>query len=206
MKGSVGLFYCIVAAILVCESAGHDPSIPLVSVSQGQARGSWMTSQNGRRFAAFRGIPYALPPVGQLRFQVPAPMKSASICRFLFFSFLYLYFKIEVTILLSPLSYRVNLVSWLKITLVYLRQIAQKDKILMELTINIFLLKKDPLPASTWDGVLDASHEGPKCIQFDPVVGSILGQEDCLMVNVYTADVTQLQRPIPIDWCNSLID
>jgi len=87
----------------------------------------------------------------------------------------------------------------LKITLVYLRQIAQKDKILMELTINIFLLKKDPLPASTWDGVLDASHEGPKCIQFDPVVGSILGQEDCLMVNVYTADVTQLQRPIPID-------
>lgn len=38
--------------------------------SLGQLRGSEMTTFNGRSFQAFRGIPYAKPPTGHLRFQV----------------------------------------------------------------------------------------------------------------------------------------
>jgi len=116
MRNVVWWFSCTVAAILVAKSSGDDSNLPLLSLAQGQARGSFMTTQNGRQFSAFRGIRYAEPPTGQLRF-------------------------------------------------------------------------KDPVAASAWEGVLDASREAPKCIQYDPIVGSILGEEDCLMVNVYTADV-----------------
>lgn len=44
---------------------------PLVTIpALGQVRGSFLKSVNGRRFLAFRGIPYAKPPVGNLRFEV----------------------------------------------------------------------------------------------------------------------------------------
>jgi len=36
----------------------------------GQVRGSFLKSVNGRRLVSFRGIPYAKPPVGNLRFEV----------------------------------------------------------------------------------------------------------------------------------------
>jgi len=51
---------------------GRDtPSEPMVTIpALGQVRGSILVSVNGRRFLAFRGIPYAKPPVGNLRFQV----------------------------------------------------------------------------------------------------------------------------------------
>lgn len=37
---------------------------------QGTVAGNMMTSSAGREFHAFRGIPYAKPPVGPLRFKV----------------------------------------------------------------------------------------------------------------------------------------
>lgn len=44
---------------------------PLVTIpTLGQVRGSRMFSFNQREFLAFRGIPYAQPPVGELRFRV----------------------------------------------------------------------------------------------------------------------------------------
>ncbi len=44
---------------------------PLVTIpSLGQVRGSHMTSAGGRQFFAFRGVPYAKPPIGNLRFKV----------------------------------------------------------------------------------------------------------------------------------------
>lgn len=44
--------------------------------SLGQIRGSVMHSGTGRKIAAFRGIPYAKPPVGDLRFKVIVEIES----------------------------------------------------------------------------------------------------------------------------------
>lgn len=44
---------------------------PLVTIADlGQVRGSRMSSASGREILAFRGVPYAEPPVGDLRFRV----------------------------------------------------------------------------------------------------------------------------------------
>lgn len=43
---------------------------PLINVHEGQLKGKQYLSRNGRNFFAFQGIPYAKPPVGQLRFKV----------------------------------------------------------------------------------------------------------------------------------------
>lgn len=47
-----------------------------VHVQQGTLKGTERRSSGGRAFAAFEGIPYAEPPVGQKRFQPPSPTKS----------------------------------------------------------------------------------------------------------------------------------
>ncbi|KDR18975.1 venom carboxylesterase-6-like [Zootermopsis nevadensis] len=46
---------------------------PIVTTYQGNMRGTTMTSRSGRTFHAFLGIPYAAPPVGELRFKAPEP-------------------------------------------------------------------------------------------------------------------------------------
>jgi carboxylesterase type B len=43
-----------------------------VTVAQGSLRGHHLTSKCEKTFYAFRGIPYAKPPVGPLRFKVSA--------------------------------------------------------------------------------------------------------------------------------------
>ncbi|KAJ4448842.1 hypothetical protein ANN_00233 [Periplaneta americana] len=50
----------------------------LVTIEQGVLRGSTMISQKGKPFCAFRAIPFALPPVGRLRFQPPHSPKPWS--------------------------------------------------------------------------------------------------------------------------------
>jgi para-nitrobenzyl esterase len=44
---------------------------PVVQIAGGAVRGRWETEGN---VAVFRGIPFALPPVGELRFAAPAPV------------------------------------------------------------------------------------------------------------------------------------
>jgi len=46
---------------------GNNPKVLIPSL--GEIFGSRMTSSTGRKFSAFRGVPYAEPPVGQLRFK-----------------------------------------------------------------------------------------------------------------------------------------
>lgn len=41
-----------------------------MTTKYGQIEGKWALSFDGRRYAMFEGIPYAKPPVGELRFEV----------------------------------------------------------------------------------------------------------------------------------------
>ena len=59
-------------------------------------------------------------------------------------------------------------------------------------------VEQEPVPLSKWDGVLDASREGPTCIQYDGLTKSIKGTEDCLVVNVYTGDVCDPDPLVPL--------
>ncbi|XP_074042064.1 juvenile hormone esterase isoform X2 [Leptinotarsa decemlineata] len=46
---------------------------PLVSVREGKLLGSVKSDLNGKTFFSFQGIPYAKPPLGELRFKAPQP-------------------------------------------------------------------------------------------------------------------------------------
>ena len=48
-------------------------TLPLVKIPLGLLQGTYLSSANGRKFAAFQGIPYADPPTGDLRFKVSEP-------------------------------------------------------------------------------------------------------------------------------------
>lgn len=47
-----------------------DAEEPIVTTKYGRVRGTTLTTRNGESFLAFRGIPYAKPPIGSLRFKV----------------------------------------------------------------------------------------------------------------------------------------
>jgi carboxylesterase type B len=42
----------------------------IIDVAEGSLRGKQTTSKSGFKYYSFKGIPYAKPPVGQLRFKV----------------------------------------------------------------------------------------------------------------------------------------
>lgn len=48
-------------------------SAPIVSVEQGKLKGSMQKLLDGGTYYSFKGIPYARPPVGKLRFKAPEP-------------------------------------------------------------------------------------------------------------------------------------
>jgi len=51
---------------------------PRVAVDSGELEGLWITAPDKSDVAAFRGIPYAKPPVGELRWRAPEPPDSWS--------------------------------------------------------------------------------------------------------------------------------
>ncbi|XP_071576019.1 venom carboxylesterase-6-like [Temnothorax nylanderi] len=53
--------------------ANTDETAPRVKTPLGGLRGYYKISQNGRKYEAYEGIPYALPPIGKLRFKPPRP-------------------------------------------------------------------------------------------------------------------------------------
>lgn len=61
-------------------------SAPEVTVTDGKLRGKVCQSLNGVKFYTYKGIPYAKPPVGELRFCVSIKLY------FIFIKFMTLFF------------------------------------------------------------------------------------------------------------------
>lgn len=60
--------------LLVCVQFGssfQDTEDLTLRINDGQILGRYMTSESGRTIKAFMGIPFARPPVGNLRFKAP---------------------------------------------------------------------------------------------------------------------------------------
>ncbi|KAL3282162.1 hypothetical protein HHI36_005357 [Cryptolaemus montrouzieri] len=56
----------------------HGKQNPRVTISDGIVEGKILKTKEGREFQAFQGIPFAEPPVGDLRFRSPVPKKPWS--------------------------------------------------------------------------------------------------------------------------------
>ncbi|XP_049939664.1 esterase FE4-like [Schistocerca serialis cubense] len=93
---------------------------PMVQISDGKIRGIYDFAYYGRQFAGFIGIPYAEPPLGQLRF-------------------------------------------------------------------------KEPVPVKPWQGIWDASRLKINCLQLDDDRQKVVGEEDCLYLNVFTSQDPDLK-------------
>ncbi|CAH1125936.1 unnamed protein product [Ceutorhynchus assimilis] len=63
--------FCVL--LIRCEGHATDP---VVEIQQGKLKGIIGTNYDGKPFYEFLGIPYAKPPVEELRFQPPEPAQS----------------------------------------------------------------------------------------------------------------------------------
>ncbi|XP_012525770.2 venom carboxylesterase-6 [Monomorium pharaonis] len=70
------LLKLLIAVLCFNFAAGTDESVPRVKTPLGKLKGYYKTSQSGRKYEAYEGIPYALPPIGKLRFKPPQPMPA----------------------------------------------------------------------------------------------------------------------------------
>ncbi|XP_072763917.1 juvenile hormone esterase [Anoplolepis gracilipes] len=56
--------------------ATSNETSPRVKTPLGAVKGYYKISQNGKVYEAYEGIPYALPPIGKLRFKPPRPIPA----------------------------------------------------------------------------------------------------------------------------------
>jgi carboxylesterase type B len=56
------------------------------------------------------------------------------------------------------------------------------------------------LPPVPWSGIRDASKYGNVAVQMDIITREIIGDEDCLFLNVYTQDMKPLKKRATMVW------
>ncbi|XKL67572.1 hypothetical protein PGB90_003063 [Kerria lacca] len=120
-------FFIIIFSIIIFFLLQSDAVV--VQIKSGKLKGATVTSRNGTKYYAFFGIPFAKPPIGDLRFEPPQEENS-------------------------------------------------------------------------WDGIRDATIPPPPCIQKDCIFSKnvlatpILGQEDCLYLNVFTPNIKKVKHKL----------
>lgn len=60
--------FCVVLILLHSEI--YVLCQKLVTIPQGTLEGIELTNENGKNFTGYRGVPYAKPPLGDLKFKV----------------------------------------------------------------------------------------------------------------------------------------
>ncbi|XP_034952492.1 venom carboxylesterase-6-like [Chelonus insularis] len=68
-------FYYLLLLVIVGLSAEELSDNPKIKTSLGGIRGFYDFSSNGRKYEAYEGIPFAQPPIGDLRFRPPQKIK-----------------------------------------------------------------------------------------------------------------------------------
>ena len=78
MAGSNLLIYFLVTSITLYyfstklfPKSSESPNVPVINAPAGQIRGIELRTKYGRSVSAYRVIPYAKPPIGELRFKKP---------------------------------------------------------------------------------------------------------------------------------------
>ncbi|RVE43337.1 hypothetical protein evm_012008 [Chilo suppressalis] len=61
-----------------------DMSNPIVSVKQGKLKGSSQKLFDGSTYYSFKGVPYAQPPIGKLRFKISCQADDNKLFVFIF--------------------------------------------------------------------------------------------------------------------------
>lgn len=67
----IGVFGLACLSVILCNvSINACTEEPMVDTHAGKIRGAKVTGSEGDVFCEFKGIPYAKPPLGELRFKV----------------------------------------------------------------------------------------------------------------------------------------
>ncbi|XP_014220887.1 venom carboxylesterase-6-like [Trichogramma pretiosum] len=66
------LWFLVLLSLCTSIACEDDPCV--VRTSFGRIKGSYKESYEGKKYLAFEGVPYALPPVGHRRFRPPEPV------------------------------------------------------------------------------------------------------------------------------------
>ncbi|KAB0793679.1 hypothetical protein PPYR_13299 [Photinus pyralis] len=69
MSGFTKILFTVICCTTVYQSVTLEQ--PVVDTPYGRVAGTYLTSYSGRRFSQFLSVPYAKPPVGELRFEEP---------------------------------------------------------------------------------------------------------------------------------------
>ncbi|XP_026688197.1 esterase E4-like [Diaphorina citri] len=166
--------YLTVVSIGFCKVTNITDFVPEVNIDKlGKVRGRvTMSHWTKRLIYSFQGIPYAIPPVGKMRFQVSTKL---------------LHFVPEVNIdKLGKVRGRVTMSHWTK------RLIYSFQGIPYAIPPVGKMRFQSPRPAQPWTTPLNATSLKRRCPQiFDAssnieVLTSTEALEDCLYLNVYT--------------------
>lgn len=71
----VSVILCCVCKISISSTPEKtDDGVTVVTIDQGRLAGALFTSGNGTKYHGYLGIPFAKPPIGELRFEVSEHM------------------------------------------------------------------------------------------------------------------------------------